>query len=355
MNKKTSIWYVLVLLMGLVTWGGLVNSPTVYSANKQEKKILSDYNRKQCVGSQCVFIATWLDAIEDKGWQVIDASLTMSTFALEFGITSQSGEVTTQLTHGESFTVPIDAGGEIVGYAARFVDSPPIQFKPGGVVEAETAGLSGCSVAGTTLGQGGLADVAKEDSRDCKEITILDSEDIVGTWQDHWRAYDTAGHPMPAVSCQTDAGGLFATCSSTDKATGTVRLELTRTVNDFIWKNFRVRWSPGKVPVIAIGGNIIHRGEQTSSFVGVQNPFPGSMISSVMVNFVPSDPNATFSPTPSGTPQCSDGVDNDNDALVDCADFGCWQNQQDSSTCDPNDNSESNVPGFSPGPFQEHD
>lgn len=67
----------------------------------------------------------------------------------------------------------------------------------------------------------------------------------------------------------------------------------------------------------------------------------------------PSPAVTTITPTPA-VPECSDGIDDDGDGLVDCADNGCWTDPNDSSTCDSTNNSEF-LPAteISPGPFQE--
>lgn len=41
--------------------------------------------------------------------------------------------------------------------------------------------------------------------------------------------------------------------------------------------------------------------------------------------------------------RCSDGIDNDGDTLIDRNDIGCWTNQNDPNTYDPNDDDETNV------------
>ncbi len=68
-------------------------------------------------------------------------------------------------------------------------------------------------------------------------------------------------------------------------------------------------------------------------------------------NLTPTPP--TTSPPPP-SPQCSDGLDNDGDGAVDCADPGCWVGDT-ADTCNPSDNDELHTPAFDPGPFQETD
>lgn len=64
-------------------------------------------------------------------------------------------------------------------------------------------------------------------------------------------------------------------------------------------------------------------------------------------------PQTQYTPQSCTPPQCSDGLDNDGDGGIDCADPGCWANIDDSTSCNPTDNNEFHTPTFAPGGFQE--
>lgn len=316
-----------------VTVGAVGGSYIPANASHQDDvSIPSDYNRQECMGPTCTFIATWADRDHD-GMAIIEAIITMNTFALEFGIENQAGNVTTVLDPGESFTIPIDGTGEIIGHAGRFDDSPPVTFRAGGVLHAETQGIEECGFASDSVAQG-----AKDaGSAGCTNLNLAANEDILGQWNDTWASSN------PDVVCTTRANGVIADCTSTESVSGAVTLILTRTVDALEWQNYDSK-GLRVVPVIAL--HETQKPDPLQLLVGkgvsIQNPFPGSMASSVQVTF-------------GGTaqPECSDTIDNDGDGTVDCEDFGCWADPQDSTTCNPNDPSEQGDPEFDPGGFRE--
>lgn len=340
MNIRAS----LLSIISILTVAAALIAVGMYSpaqaSHQKTVTIPSDYNRQDCTGPTCTFIATWADRDHD-GVAIIEAIVTTNVFALEFGIENAAGDITTSLQPGESFTVPIDASGEIIGHAGRFDDSPPVTFQSGGTLHAETQGLEPCGFSSGSISEG-----AHTASKGCKTLQLAGNEDVLGSWTDSWSA------SQPGVTCTTRTDGTVADCTSTEAVTGSVTVTLTRTVDGLTWQNYDSHGLRA-VPVIALSSTqnpdplqcCITGGQNAS----VQNPFPGVMTSSVQVTF-----GETTSPAP-GTPECSDTIDNDGDGTIDCEDIGCWIDQRDATTCDPTDPSEANNPSPQPPVFRETD
>lgn len=328
-----------VALSGLLVTAALIvvaSRIPAQASHQNTISIPSDYNRQECNGPTCTFIATWADRDHD-GVAIIEAIVTANVFALEFGIENTAGEITTNFDPGESFTIPIDASGEIIGHAGRFDDSPPVTFQSGGTVHAETQGLEPCGFASDSLAEG-----AHQASKSgCGALALAANEDILGNWADTWST------SQPGVTCTTRTDGAVADCTSTEAASGAITITLTRTIDELTWQNYDSR-GLRLVPVIALGDtqnpNPLQCCITGAKNASIDNPFPGSMVSSVQVTFGGEEPSQ---------PECSDTLDNDGDGDVDCDDFGCWVDPQDSTTCNPDDPSEEGDPEFDPGGFRE--
>ncbi len=261
---------------------------------------LASLDSGDCSGSQCTFTATWAtgwhgsqehgfyaftcDDNADIGCiDLANDALQMTTLLVASGIIGTGGN-RPPLASGDSFTVPIDASGEVMGMSASFYDTPPITFLPNGIVHVERGGLNTCQLHA-------LVDNPNDWSCD-DAVAHADSEDILGTWQDAWQAFTdpdgdgTFDTPTTDISCATGLGGGSALCSS--RATfsgGRVKLVLRRTVDNFVWENLNT-------PVVAIGYPAL----------GIQNPFPGAMEAVAFVDFhhIPKG----FHNSPSGIDDC---------------------------------------------------
>lgn len=232
---------------------------------------------KNCSGSHCTLTATYTDWHSlgnlTPGWAGLNVAMSIDTALLPYNIVNDT------LNPGKNIKINIKSGGEIVGHAVSFFDSPPIHFQSGGVVQAETDGLTICTsrlvVSGVPLSCGGSA----------KTSGIAD---IVGKWQDSYRIFNENGQEINSLSCSSNAAGTLATC--TGNATGKVKIQLTRSVTDMRWQTNNRR--------LPLSGNRI---------------FPAEMISSVYIDMSNAPtPSPSISPIPTPTPQpplvCPDGV-----------------------------------------------
>lgn len=265
-----------------------------------------------CSGSHCTLVATYLDWATSPGnfaaagpfggLAGLHVAMSMDTQLLSFGMAA--GDDTLQpFTPGETFTIPVDASGEIVGHAVGFYDTPPITFQPNGIVLAETDGLTLCAsrpvIFGVPMSCG-------------SSIRLRGTGDIRGNWSDTWRVFTDDGSDTfqvpSSITCSSNSAGTLGTCSGSTEEI--VRVELTRSVSNMRWMVNSAR--------LPLSGNRI---------------FPARMVSNAYVNFGPA-------------PECSDDIDNDADNAIDAADPGCHTDGDPNNpdSYDPNHDDEEDIP-----------
>lgn len=184
---------------------------------------------QDCSGSHCTIVANY-EVSRREGYDLLHTAMSMNTQVVPFGIVDSEGGQS-PFVPGASFTVPIEADGEIVGHAISFYDSPPIFFNADGVVRAVTEGLSSCRARARQERS------AARQSGFCTQGSLAGSDDILGAWRDSWQVFRDDGSgsyavPAPDVSCTSATHGTQATCVSTSASVGMVRLQFTRTVTD---------------------------------------------------------------------------------------------------------------------------
>lgn len=234
----------------LVSQAAVGESPSPNLSRRDIARLIESNIRRDCQGPHCSFSALWtLERDSRRAFQnlenhVLAASLSMDTLLRGSSVTVDQADNGTA-----AISVPIDGNGEIVGYAVSFYDSPPILFRPGGMVQAVTEGLGFCSmsekqranifscdpdqmVGKSTVGGG-------EDDKGDETIQTA-FPDVWGRWTDTWQAYSdpdgdgTFSTQTNSVQCMSNIAGSVGTCIATP-LTVPVRLELTRTVDNFWW------------------------------------------------------------------------------------------------------------------------
>jgi hypothetical protein len=117
---------------------------------------------------------------------------------------------------GETISIPINASGELIGAGSAFYDSPPINFLPNGLWRALTDGI-------TVTCTGGFEDR-------CREIL---NNPIEGSWVDTW---NVTGATAGTVQCSSNTAGTVATCTVAPGTQGIITAQLSRVLDDPIWK-----------------------------------------------------------------------------------------------------------------------
>ncbi len=171
---------------------------------------------RSCSGTHCTILDYW-STTDQQGNLIapvkLHATLSMDT------ILKAPASLAATCAAGETLTIPIEASGEITGAGSAFYDTPPINFKPQGVFQAMTAGLTqACSSTGPDY------------SARCRELL---NNPIEGTWADSWTI---SGATAGSVVCSSNAAGTTATCVVAPGTEGTITAQLAREVRDPRWK-----------------------------------------------------------------------------------------------------------------------
>lgn len=179
---------------------------------------------RECSGSRCLIMDGWLSL---DGWKpglepgyYLHASLNFET-----ALRPPAEKLLADCEIGDTVSVPITSGGEIIGVGGAYWDSPPIFFLPNGLVRAITDGIS-TSCTDVTGSGSGLSCPA--------DWTARDMEPVESTWTDSWT---TSGVVSGSVNCSSDAAGKIGTCAVAAGTTGNnIRVTLERVVPQFEWK-----------------------------------------------------------------------------------------------------------------------
>lgn len=196
---------------------------------------------KSCSGPHCTIIGFWQAWAGDRPPNFLLASSVgkislHGTASLYTSLSAPATGIVANCEAGETFEVPIQASGEIVGAGKAFWDSPPIQFQPQGLVRAITDGIPfSCELGPDGEGQ----------ARCAREF----NKPIEGEWHDTWT---TAGLTGGSVVCTTEDHGKAATCVVAPGTTGAPRIALSRSVNSMFWQigdpQFRIQ--PAVLPAV---------------------------------------------------------------------------------------------------------
>lgn len=169
-----------------------------------------------CVASHCTII-DWWNAVfpvvtkDIPSWANLHATLNMDT-----ALRAPAQGITRDCTEGGTISIPIDAGGEIIGAGEAFWDSPPVYFQPQGIVRAIIQGIPiECRIAGVT-----------------SACTLRFADFLEGTWADTWTS---TGATAGSVQCTSNAAGTEATCTIAPGTRGTINVNLKRTVDNLTW------------------------------------------------------------------------------------------------------------------------
>ncbi len=222
-------------------------------------------NPSGCNTSHCVFKDLWTKggSTGATNFPFLEGTLTFDLFADQYGIRNSAGQ-SPSFTGPVSFTVPISASGELSGTVGKTYDTPSIIFNGNGTVTATTAGLVSCvSYHGGSCSSSDLSNYSKP---------------INGQWSDSWKAFSVAtGQQITSVSCSTDSTGAKANCSAQSGVVGQVRLELSRTLSNFIWAfentpTFKTGWTSwaGRPQVSAFPATL--KSNATVNFVAPVTP-----------------------------------------------------------------------------------